>query len=247
MAEAFKPKSITPPTSARGRWFLQARMLGDLQLKTIYRDLCRTLPEFRGSVLDVGCGLSPYRHLLDAEGTTYTGLDIHDADAFGFAENDIVRFDGKRIPFPSEHFDHLICTEVIEHAEEPETLIAEMHRVLKAGGTAIVTIPWSARYHYIPHDFQRFTPAKLARVFDRFSEATITPRGTDVTAIASKLVVLAARGVTPPQPARLAVGLPLLLLASPLLAAALGLGHLSTRFPFGSADDPIGYTIRLRK
>jgi SAM-dependent methyltransferase len=247
MPEKFTPRSIAAPTTFAGHLFFKARMLGDLQFKTIYRDLRATLPAFRGEVLDVGCGRGPYRHLLDAQATHYVGLDIADAANFGFAEPDVVHFDGEHIPFPDNRFDHAICTEVIEHARAPDALVSDIFRVLKPGATAVVTLPWSARYHYIPHDYQRFTPAKLSMLFAAFSEVRIAPRGTDVTAIASKLVVIAIRAVTPPTLPRLLLGIPFLIAFSPFLAIALVFGHASTWFRLGADDDPIGYTIWLKK
>ena len=246
MSERFKPKSIIAPKNLLGRIMFRARMLGDLQLMTIYRDLQKILPKVRGDVLDVGCGLGPYRHLLVPECTTYTGLDIVDADQFGFGDEAVVRFDGRHIPFPDSSFDHIICTEVLEHAREPKDLVDEIYRVLKPGASATITVPWSARNHYIPNDYQRYTPAKLVLIFGAFRHVHVMPRGTDITAIASKLVVVAMRLAVPLRLDSI-WRLPLLAVLSPVLSAALSLGHLATRVSIGSDDDPIGYTIELEK
>lgn len=39
------------------------------------------------------------------------------------------------------HFDAVVCADVIEHVREPQTLLKEIHRVLKAGGHAVLTTP----------------------------------------------------------------------------------------------------------
>ena len=45
------------------------------------------------------------------------------------------------LDFRDNQFDHVICTEVLEHLYEPEQAIAEAYRVLKPGGTYIITVP----------------------------------------------------------------------------------------------------------
>ena len=47
------------------------------------------------------------------------------------------------MPFPSDHFDAVIMTEVLEHLEAGirERTLAEVHRVLRAGGRLIGTVP----------------------------------------------------------------------------------------------------------
>jgi len=49
--------------------------------------------------------------------------------------------DGVHLPFPDDTFDRIIAAEVLEHIPDDEGAIAELHRVLKPGGTIAVTIP----------------------------------------------------------------------------------------------------------
>lgn len=49
--------------------------------------------------------------------------------------------DGVFLPFPDGTFDRIIAAEVLEHIPDDEGAIAELHRVLKPGGTIAVTIP----------------------------------------------------------------------------------------------------------
>ena len=46
-----------------------------------------------------------------------------------------------KLPFADKSFDVVTCTEVIEHLEHYRETIREMHRVLKEGGTLVVTTP----------------------------------------------------------------------------------------------------------
>ena len=55
------------------------------------------------------------------------------------------RGDAVRLPFPDDTFDRIIAAEVLEHIPEDEAAIAELHRVLKPGGTIAITVPaWLA-------------------------------------------------------------------------------------------------------
>jgi SAM-dependent methyltransferase len=49
--------------------------------------------------------------------------------------------DGVFLPFPDDTFDRIIAAEVLEHIPDDEGAIAELHRVLKPGGTIATTIP----------------------------------------------------------------------------------------------------------
>jgi SAM-dependent methyltransferase len=199
-----------------------------------------------GAVLDVGCGEMPFRDLLPSD-TRYTGLDVPRADEFGMAaDREIVAFDGLHIPFPDSHFDNIICTEVLEHAEDPDGLIAEMHRVLRPGGTLVATIPYSARVHYAPYDFNRFTRYGLLRLFSKFGAPDVVERGDDLAAVANKLIVVCMRLARPSW--TLLWRLPILIfIASPAAVLALAVAHLSLWLGLGSKADPLGYGVVARK
>lgn len=240
--EEAKPIAIRRDDDALGRLAFSLRMLADLQLLTCVRFLRPHLPHMHGDVLDVGCGEMPFRSLLP-EDVRYTGIDVKAADDFGMRRRpDIVEFDGLHIPFPDARFDHILCTEVLEHAENPVGLIAEMRRVLKPGGTLVVTVPFSARVHHAPHDYQRFTRYALATMFASFSDVEIDERGDDLAVIANKLIVVCMRLANPSRFWRM----PLLLVAGPVACVALGLAHLSLWFGWGSKADPLGYGVSAR-
>lgn len=244
--ENFRPVKNTAPSSPIGKIIFFGRMVLDFQILTIFRDLKNTVPRFRGDILDVGCGQSPYRFLLNPETTNYFGIDIVDAEKFDYANKEITPFNGKDIPFLDEKFDCLICTEVLEHVFEFEVLIGEMRRVLKNDGIGIITIPWSARYHYIPYDFFRYTRSSLEKMFEGFSSVQIKPRGSDIPVIANKLIVLWMRNLLPKKLSKL-IFFPLWLLFIPIPAFAVLTAHLSLLLDWGSTDDPLGFTITVKK
>ena len=144
---------------------MSSRLLLDLQTNSIERHLRGALAGFHGRLLDVGCGNSPFRHLLDPAAAQYQGVDVAAAAAFGYQNPDTVYYDGHVLPFPDASFDAVLCTEVVEHIPDPAETIREIHRVLKPGGLLVVTIPWSARFHYQPYDYHRYTPSMLSSLF----------------------------------------------------------------------------------
>lgn len=246
MPEGFRPR---PNRSSNGFVSTLANILRrilDLQLLTIYKDAKKELPTFNGNVLDVGCGDSPYKQLLNADQTQYTGIDIVDADTFDYQNSTIIPFDGKTIPFEDDKFNAVICTEVLEHVEHYQLLIHEMYRVMKQGAKGFITIPWSARFHYIPYDYFRYTPSSLKTMFQQFENVVIKNRGTDLAVIANKLIVLWFRNMLPAQKWKL-IFFPIWILLSPVLLVFIAIAHLSLWLGFGSTDDPLGYTILISK
>lgn len=246
--EAFKPIPVRHGTGPVANAAFAARQWIDLQLLTCIRFLRPRMYQMRGKVLDVGCGEMPFRAYLSPK-VQYQGLDVAEAVSFGMRDHpDIVHFDGVNIPFPDQSWDGIICTEVLEHTVDPEALIAEMYRVLRPGGTILITVPFAARVHHAPHDYQRFTRFRLARMLSDFESCEIFERGNDLAVIANKLIVLNLRLLTAPRRINLLWTLPIVLLVlGPLTALALVLAHLSMGLGLGSKDDPLGYGCIGRK
>jgi SAM-dependent methyltransferase len=241
--EELRPIPIRRDNTLAGRLVFTLRMAVDLQLLTCTRFLAPRLACMHGRVLDVGCGEMPFRFLLPDD-ARYTGLDVTGSGEFGMRQHDeVIAFDGVRIPFPDASFDHVICTEVLEHAEDPVALIGEMHRVLRPGGTIAVTVPFAARVHHAPHDYHRFTRFRLERMFANFADVRVAERGDELAVVANKLIVVCLRLANPARPLRW----PLLLLAGPAGLLALGVAHISAAFGWGSKADPLGYGVAARR
>lgn len=66
-------------------------------------------------------------------------------------------YDGLTFPFPDESYDAVICTQVLEHSIDPDKLISEIRRVLRRGGTGLLTVPLTWGEHEVPFDFRRYT------------------------------------------------------------------------------------------
>lgn len=101
-------------------------------------------------VLDVGCGHKPYRECFGD--VCYLGMDFTTDDSSpDFLGNACM------IPICTGAVDIVLCTQVIEHVPEPEEMLREFHRVLRPGGSLILTGPMYWPLHEEPYDFYRFT------------------------------------------------------------------------------------------
>ena len=245
--ERYRPKRHKPPVGFLASLIYVLRLCVDLQTASSYWQIRKFLKTQKGSLLDVGCGDSPYRHLINETRCKYTGIDISDAEKFDYQKSDIVHFDGRNIPFEDDCFDSILCTEVLEHVQDYQCLIDEMFRVLKPGGQVFVSIPWSARTHYIPYDFYRYTPSQLKIMFSKFEAIEIIPRGTDVSSISSKIIVLYFRNVFPIDLWRYVFSPLWIFFMTPILLISIIFGHIGHLLNFGDCNDPLGYTIKLKK
>ena len=251
--ESFRPVTHNPPDSFLNILKFTIRYFLDFQFNTIFTILKTRMKFFKGKVLDIGCGNSPFKYLLNNSNAEYFGIDIQDSENFDYDNVNIIHYDGKIIPFNDDTFDSFICTEVLEHVIDPTLLISEMHRILKPGGQGIITIPWSARFHYKPYDYHRYTPSMLQLLFSEFKEGLIIPRGNDISVIASKIIVLYFGFVKNIFKKNilsillLPIKLLLLIFTSPAIGLCVFVGQLALKFKIGSTDDPLGYTIILKK
>jgi len=123
-------------------------------------------------VLDAGAGslaFKPFFKLHD-----YTAFDkTNTCEGLDFIA------DAARIPKPDAAYDLVICSAVLEHTREPLGVLKETFRVIKNGGTALVTVP---HFHYIhgePEDFFRFTSYGIEYLLKEagFSNISVMPVG----------------------------------------------------------------------
>ena len=67
-----------------------------------------------------------------------------------------------------EKFDHIICTEVLEHTRQPFDAVENIYKMLKPGGCAFVSTPFNFRIHGPLPDCWRFTKYGLEELFKKF-------------------------------------------------------------------------------
>lgn len=119
-------------------------------------------------LLDMGCGRGPYALFLAARrGQRVRALDL-DPDALAWQRRGALRLalspgefatvqaDSRDLPFPDASFDRVLNLGSIEHIRDngDSVAAAEMARVLRPGGLAVLTIPFGLREQEIeagPH------------------------------------------------------------------------------------------------
>lgn len=114
-------------------------------------------------ILDIGCGIKPYENFFKE--SEYLGIEIKGGGHGDSAKKPDKYFDGRIIPFADDYFDAIICTQVLEHAIDPEKLLSESYRVLKDDGYYLFSVPFVYPEHEAPFDFRRFTKYGLEKEF----------------------------------------------------------------------------------
>lgn len=116
----------------------------------------RSVPDRSGlRVLDLGCGDSPYRELFQ-EGE-YLRADIDGDVDYPLADPAAI---------PSEHFDLVLSTQVLEHVREPLDYLRLAHRVLKPEGRLVLSTHGFFEEHACPGDYYRWTAAGLRKLIE---------------------------------------------------------------------------------
>ena len=111
-------------------------------------------------VLDVGCGPKPYYPFFAERASEYVGVDIFAhpaADLVGPVES---------LPVEDAAFDLVLCTQVLEHCDDPARAVAELRRVTAPGGRVLASTHGVQVYHPSPQDYWRWTHAGLRRLFE---------------------------------------------------------------------------------
>ncbi len=123
-------------------------------------------------VLVDGAGVGMYSRHLEEAGAWVVSMDIdfpsmvqaraHTAHCLTAA--------GERLPFPANSFDTVLSHEVLEHVQDDAAALAEIARVLKPGGRAIIFLPnrlyffethghyWKGKYHFGNTPFINYLP-----------------------------------------------------------------------------------------
>lgn len=108
----------------------------------------------KGTTLDAGAGQLNHKTMLSKHSSEYRSFDIQNFDG----NIDIVGDIQNMINIPDCSYDTICCFHVLEHVSMPGKAVSEIYRILKSGGTFIVSVPLFAGLHEEPYDFYRYTP-----------------------------------------------------------------------------------------
>lgn len=177
-----------------------------------------------GRLLDVGCGSMPYRHFFCVD--EYIGLDIEESGHDHKNEPIDVFYNGKKIPFENEYFDHVFSSEVFEHIFNLDTLLAEINRVTKINGKLLITLPFVWDEHETPFDFARYTSFGIIHLLERhgFKIQSQVKSTTYIETVFQMLTAYISQVLLPKNPyMRIIFGV---ILVSPINALGLVLGKV---------------------
>jgi len=137
-------------------------------------------------LLDIGCGDKPYEPFFAPHVSEYVGCDVVD--------NPHAQLKGPIEALPAEDasFDVVLCSQVLEHCEDPAAAVRELRRVVKPGGTVLASTHGVYVYHPSPHDRWRWTHEGLAYLFEQhadWSSLSVTPASGTGACVAMVLSV----------------------------------------------------------
>ena len=133
-------------------------------------------------------GLPRQERVLDLAGNRIGKRGCFDIELYGLpvvyanlspAKRPDVQADASALPFLSESFGSVICSELLEHVPDPRDVLAEAHRVLRPGGKLLICVPFLNRMHGDPFDFGRYTDYYLLGTLERsgFTDVHIEKQG----------------------------------------------------------------------
>jgi hypothetical protein len=98
--------------------------------------------------------------LKRASNIKYVSADLFEAGVMS-------RFDIQKTPFADETFDVVLCNHVMEHVSDDSVAMAEVHRILKPGGWAMLQVPIALR---LDHTIEDPTATTDAQRIERFGQ-----------------------------------------------------------------------------
>ena len=108
--------------------------------------LSQSLPT-GATVLDVGCGNGIISRSLGRKGFKVLGIDVSEKAIEKAKElNDLTNVNfqvmsAEQLAVSSEKYHAVVCSEVLEHLQEPQKLLQVLYQSLKNEGVLIVTVP----------------------------------------------------------------------------------------------------------
>lgn len=124
-----------------------------------------TETEGRPRVLVIGGGTigNGIESLYDDPRLDLLAFDVYASDNIQFLA------DGHQLPLKDGSVDGVLIQAVLEHVLDPQTVVAEIRRVLRPGGLVFAGTPFMQQVHEGPYDFTRFTESGHRYLFRHFA------------------------------------------------------------------------------
>lgn len=103
--------------------------------------------------LDLGTDNGVISFLFRERGGRWTSADLTDETVEAISRmtgERAVRLHDARLPFPDRSFDLVVMADLLEHVEDDRLLLAEVRRVLRPGGRAVLNLPHAKPFAILP-------------------------------------------------------------------------------------------------
>jgi SAM-dependent methyltransferase len=160
---------LRPPLSNPNWLVLRTR-------RKIFEKWIALIPGTALRILDVGGRLQPYRPLFAERADQYYAADLRPGPLVNVVAS------AGQLPFASDSFDVVVCTQVLEYVARPQEAVDEIRRVLKAGGSLLLSVP-----SIFPRDsdpeYWRFLPSAVRMMLSGFAEVEVEAEGSSVAGL----------------------------------------------------------------
>lgn len=168
-------------------WVRRALLRFEAALEDAVLAFSRELPA--GTVmLDAGAGQCQHAPLFAH--CRYVGVDLGVGDAqWDYSQLDAVS-DLGALPFRDSTFHAALSVVVLEHVQEPASVVREIGRVVAPGSPFLLVVPQEWERHQEPYDYFRFTSHGVRLLLERggFQVERIAPTGGLYTLVGRKLL-----------------------------------------------------------
>ncbi|HEV3343697.1 MAG TPA: class I SAM-dependent methyltransferase [Pirellulales bacterium] len=138
-------------------------------------------------LLDIGCSAGYHVRHLVRKAKRVVAIDV-DRVALEVARRRVkssrvtfLHYDGQTLPFADASFDAVSMLDVLEHVRDRSTLVAEIVRVLRPGGTWTVTVPYRGGLGWLSPENMAADHPRLFALFSALGKPQIWIRGHNAT------------------------------------------------------------------
>jgi len=120
-------------------------------------------------LLDLGCDRGDVTARFKTKAKEVYGVD-NNAEAIAFAKKthkgvNFVLAKGERLPFKNDFFDVVVMGDVLEHVENERKALDEAYRVLRTGGTLVLSVPHKGLFGFIDSFNMKFYFPRLYKLW----------------------------------------------------------------------------------
>jgi SAM-dependent methyltransferase len=146
-----------------------------VKLRENIKNFIKNLSDEHDSEDTLVMDVAPETHMGAKEFFTKSTIKTLDIDPESGADYIVDLCNNNSDKIGDETFDLIICTEVLEHVNNPFFVVNELKRILKTGGVVAISTPFNFRIHGPLPDNWRFTIHGLKVLFGEFEILSITP------------------------------------------------------------------------